>query len=284
VLSHKVFGGWLPTITTEKVSGLLVHTCEPLTRRFDEVITFGAGLSMGGWLFEDVMKHLAVAGYKTRAVTFRGHTGSRRVEDVGNLTIENYAEDWATIVDHYDEDVITAAHSMAGLVAPKVAKEYSKVKGHISMASAPPRGVISGTEMLRYVGPHLKNIFGCRPVVLDYMAVANLFYNRSETTEMVSGFHKLCPESGRVIREIITMKHSMPKLSCPVLSVAGKYDVITPHQRRLSHQLGATDENIVVMESDHMLPKRSTAGELASVIDRWVTSGFNLGVEMKQAA
>jgi pimeloyl-ACP methyl ester carboxylesterase len=173
---------------------------------------------------------------------------------------------------------------MGGLVAPKVARELRNVVAHISMASAPPSGVFAGSKMLGYIPPHLQSIFGCKPVELDYPTVASLFYNRGSAVEAVDGYTRLCPESGRVIREIILMKHAMPKLDCPVLSIAGRYDVITPHQRKLSHQLGAKEDNIVVMNSDHMLPKPSTSRELGYIIGGWVANGFRAATEMRQAA
>ena len=259
-----------------RVNDLSVENYFAPRRQYKHPLVFIHGMWCTGETFGDLMRSLCALGYDCYAPTLRGHADSKPVQDLGKVGIDEYADDVEEFLHSAyfygrfepSSKVILIGHSMGEIVATQVATRIPYlVAGHISMTSAPPRGVLLGWEAIKRMPKYLKGIFGCKPVMLTPEDAKWLLFNGLAPETQQELIRKMVPESGRAALQITAGKYSMKRLHCPSLVIRGSYDRITPRQGAVARRLGAESQT---MPCGHMLMCYPHNQEVSMLIDGWI--------------
>ena len=117
-------------------------------------ILFIHGILAGPWYFENYQRFFAGRGYPSLALSLRGRPGSRRVPDIGRITLEEFVADAREVARSMGRPIIVG-HSMGGLLAQRLAEEGVS-DTVVLVSSAPPRGITLATP--RLVAKQLKHL------------------------------------------------------------------------------------------------------------------------------
>jgi pimeloyl-ACP methyl ester carboxylesterase len=215
-----------PSTPTKRPAVLLVH-----------------GLCGGAWMWENYQARLAAAGYESHAIDLRGHHGSRPVQDIGKVSINDYVEDALTAAQPLDNPIVIG-HSMGGLVAQKVA-EAGACRALVLISSAPPRWIpiVSWTLLLRQL-KHMHELVLRHPVFPGRAEADVLMFNRTPLADRDAQYARLVPDSGRAGFEIsfggIDVQEQ--RVTPPTLVVTGLDDqfVVPRVARALARKYRAT--------------------------------------------
>lgn len=225
-----------------KVSGLALDVFEP-EGASKGTIMFCHGAWVGGWIWEGFASHFASQGYLCQVPTWRGRYDSKVVDDIGSLSVIDFVEDALMIARSTQPDIIVG-ESMGGLIAQKVAEGYPGLKGLVLMNSVPPFMAPASWEVTRKQFRYLGDLLSSKPNLPredDYKA---LILNNVEEPEASEFYRRICPESGRALREMSLgrIKVDASKVNCPVYVVVGHLDKIFPPKvhHKLARLYGAT--------------------------------------------
>lgn len=206
------------------------------------------GIMGGAWYFAKWLQFFGARGHPAYALNLRGHHGSRRVENFGQVSVVDYVTDVRDAAagireKHPGAPLILVGHSMGGLVAQKAADSISPA-AVILLSSVPPRGIpLLSWPLFRRELKHVPEMLTSRAVIADPRDAADLFLNRVGATEVASFVPLWTPASGRVGREITFGRIAVDakRVTCPVLVVAGADDVAIPPriQRKVARKYGA---------------------------------------------
>ena len=209
------------------VDGLAVTVARPAADEGGQraPILFIHGMFGGAWYFERYQRFFADRGYVSHALDLRGHHGSRPVEDLGRVGIEDYVADALAVARHIGRPIVVG-HSMGGLIAQKLA-EADAVSAAVLVAAAPPRWITPATPLLlRKQLKHGWRILRQKPVTgtrEDHLALS---LNRMPPDEAAAAVSRLVPESGRAALQLSlgTVAVDASRIRCPMLGVVGLDD------------------------------------------------------------
>ena len=104
-------------IKTQKINGIEVFSCHPAQQTSRPPLLFVHGAFAGGWMWTDTfMPYLAQAGYPCHALSLRGHGGSDGHEHIDWLSIADYVEDVAGVIDWLGERVVLSVDTLLLMV------------------------------------------------------------------------------------------------------------------------------------------------------------------------
>ncbi|MEI6374494.1 MAG: alpha/beta hydrolase [Actinomycetes bacterium] len=104
------------------------------------------GVAHGAWCFaEKWLPAAATRGFRSSAVSLRGHGGSGGAAQLGRATSRDYVHDILQAITEMPEPPILIGHSMGGLLSQLVAERYP-LRGLVLLAPAPANGAF-GTLM-----------------------------------------------------------------------------------------------------------------------------------------
>jgi len=142
-------------ITTRFVDGLEVLCCEPTAAEHRATpILFIHGAFAGAWMWETFMPFLAEDGYRSYALSLRGHGGSTGRDHINWHSIADYVDDVGKILGWLDEPAVLVGHSMGGFVVQKALERHDAPAAAL-ICSVPPQGLVAAQFHLLLQKPQL---------------------------------------------------------------------------------------------------------------------------------
>lgn len=221
-------------ISTQFVNGLEVFSCRPGSGDPRPApLLFVHGAFAGGWMWtETFMPYFAAAGFETHALSLRGHGGSDGQEHIDWLSIADYVDDVARVLDWIGRPAVLVGHSMGGFVVQKTLEKHSAPAAAL-ICSVPPQGLIAAQFHLLLQKPQLfleiNNIMaGNYP---DTSVVREALFAQEVSETVLSGFlGRLQSESHRALLDMSMFNLPLlPMLRRPPMLIlgAGK-DILVP--------------------------------------------------------
>lgn len=249
-------------------------------------ILFVHGMFGGAWYFERYQRFFAERGYTSHALDLRGHHGSRPVEELGRVGIEDYVADALAVARSIGRPIVVG-HSMGGLIAQKLA-EADAVSAAVLVAAAPPRWISPATMLLlRKQLRHFWRILGQKPLTGEPEDHLEISFNRMPPGEAAAAVRRLVPESGRAALQLSlgTVAVDASRIRCPMLGVVGLDDrfivprVMRAVARKYDMQLIEVPEHahFIITEPGWEAP----AGMIADWLDETVTGTVSARTERR---
>jgi pimeloyl-ACP methyl ester carboxylesterase len=184
------------------------------------------GMAGGAWQFEWFQRSLAAAGYRSLALDYRGHHGSRPVARLGRVGVCDYLEDALVACRFLGGRPLVVGQSMGGLIAQLLAARDA-VSAAVLMVSLPPRGVRwRSVKDPRLATRHLPALLRGRPLMPIRAEADGLILNRIPPGERREFFARQAPESSRAGAQIAFGRIVVDRsaVAGPVLSVTASED------------------------------------------------------------
>jgi non-heme chloroperoxidase len=253
---------------------LTVLRCRPATELRPPLL-FIHGFVVTGDLFADMMERFARRGHSCYAVNLRGRAASRPGTDVGNASMQDFADDAAEVARALDRPVVVG-HSMGGLVAQMVA-ERGLARALVLFAPAPPRGIPLITWRLAVAQiPYLPAILAARPVRPIPAVLGWLSFNRLTPAQRQELSATAVPDSGRAARQMAFggIPVARERVTVPTLVIGGDDDRFIPLTvvSRVAQRYGATLR--VAPGRGHMLILEHRWEELTGWVEEWLDASI----------
>jgi pimeloyl-ACP methyl ester carboxylesterase len=238
----------------EIIDGLKLDHVSPARRTHAVPLLFVHGMWGGSWIFDNYLGVAESHGWEAWAINLRGHHGSRPVESLAAVQLEDYVRDVEDVLDAIGPAIVIG-HSMGGLIAQIVASRR-EADATVLVVSAPPPGVplvhwSLAWRSLRYVADVVRpRAFRVRDA--DAFALA---LNGVAPAARGAVARRFVEDSGLVARQLaFAGMEPLKPIRCPVLVVSATEDRLIPVavQRRLVERYQA--DHIPVLGRGHMLP------------------------------
>jgi pimeloyl-ACP methyl ester carboxylesterase len=191
------------------------------------------GLWGGAWIFQDWLEPAADRGWDVWAVSLRGREGSRPVEDLGKVSLQDFARDLQDALAGIGPAAVVG-YSMGGLILQMVAADASSrhlVRSAVLLCSLAPRGVagLSG-PVLRRSWRYIPAMIGSRPMLPNRADAGEMLLNAMPPAERDRRYPSFIADSGRASRQIALGSVAVDPagITCPVLVVSAEHDRISP--------------------------------------------------------
>jgi pimeloyl-ACP methyl ester carboxylesterase len=197
----------------------------------DTPLLFVHGAWHGAWCWaEYFMPYLAVHGYRSLALSLRGHGQSAGQERLRFTRIADYVADVAQVVTSLPQPPVLVGHSMGGLVVQKYLETGTAVAA-VLLASVPIKGVLKTTLRIaaRHPWPFLKANLTWRlyPIIgTPALAREALFSPGMPTAHLESYFGKLQDESYLAFLDMMVKLPHPKKVMAPMLVLGAAKDTI----------------------------------------------------------
>lgn len=118
-------------------------------------VLFLHGAAGGAWMWaEHLMGALAASGWRTAALSFRGHGASVGREALHGLGLLDYLLDARQAIATLGGPVVLVGHSLGGLVAQMLLGD-PRIRGMVLLATATPEGLAGANWRLAFTDPVL---------------------------------------------------------------------------------------------------------------------------------
>ena len=206
------------------------------------------GAFCGGWVFDRFRAPFEARGWTVLAPDLpgRGSGGS-----AAGLSMSDYADTVVKLCDALPEPPVLVGHSMGGLVCQMAARR-TRARALVLLAPSAPWGVHGSSmeEAATAFGVTLADPFWMGSVTPDRGLMRSHSLDRVSKAEQQAILDRLCPESGRAVREVLnwwldpfmTTSVGAGALPMPCLVIAGERDVVHPIStvRQTAERIGAT--------------------------------------------
>ncbi|MFC1834750.1 alpha/beta hydrolase [Thermodesulfobacteriota bacterium] len=208
----------------------IVH--RPDSEQRQNPILFVHGMWHGAWCWaEHFLPHFAGKGYKSCALSFRGHGESEGSEKLRWASVADYVADLDRVVGEMDRPPILVGHSMGGMVVQKYL-ETNSAPAAILLAPAPPQGLL--VTSLRFLWHHplpfLKANLALRmyPIVSTPDLARYAFFSSDfPEEELESYFDRLQDDSYRAYLDMICLNLPKPtRIETDILILGAADDTI----------------------------------------------------------
>ena len=232
-----------------KIDDLAVLQARPeQTRHCPVLFIHGAGGTGRYW--KNYLSFFAKEGREAFAVSLRGHPPSQRVEGLAHVSLEDYIEDVEKVIKWLGRpEFVLAGHSLGAIVAQKTAENNPHIEALVTIAGAPPFGVVPSPEELNvelpYSGTLVRTMWGMmnqKPVKPTFAMAEKAFLNNIEPEERKEVFSMFAAESLVALYQVAQGYPVYPSwIKCPQLVIGCAKDALAPAslQRRLAEYLGA---------------------------------------------
>jgi non-heme chloroperoxidase len=197
-------------------------------------VLFVHGLTAGAWVFERWLGFFSSLGAPAYSINLRGHHDSKPVDNYGNTSLIDYADDVRVISEwiasRHGEAPALIGHSMGGLIV-QLAAERGVGAAVVLMCSAPPRGILLFNPNILFKQlKYLPAVLGGKPFKVADEEQLDITFNLTPRAQAEQFVKLLVPESGRAAREITfgLLGVDASKVRVPVLSVGGAQDRFVP--------------------------------------------------------
>jgi pimeloyl-ACP methyl ester carboxylesterase len=130
-------------------------TREPDADAHATPILFVHGMWHAAWCWEPYfLPYFAQHGFKSHALSLRGHGTSDGREQLRWTSLSDYVADLVQVIDQLDSPPILVGHSMGGMIVQKYLETHQAPVA-VLLASAPPQGLSAAT--MRFANRHPLN-------------------------------------------------------------------------------------------------------------------------------
>jgi pimeloyl-ACP methyl ester carboxylesterase len=238
----------------ELIDGLKLDHVVPARRTHAVPLLFVHGMWGGSWIFDNYLTFAGARGWEAWAINLRGHHGSRTIENLGRVRLEDYVRDVEDVLDAIGPAIVVG-HSMGGLIAQIVASRR-EADATVLIVSAPPPGIALihwslAWRSLRYIA----DVVGPRAFRVREADARALALNRVAPAARGAVVRRFVEDSGLAARQLALGSVEVIKpIRCPMLVVSATDDRLIPVavQRRIVERYQA--DHIPVLGRGHMLP------------------------------
>ena len=108
----------------------------------DTTVLFVHGGYFGAWCWENFQPYLAGQGYRSWAVSLRGHGASPAGQPFNSLSLDQYVEDVVRTLRSMPVTPVIVGHSMGGGIIQRILDHNEDlVSGAVLLSAVPPSGV-----------------------------------------------------------------------------------------------------------------------------------------------
>jgi len=212
---------------------LEVITREPSADAHPTQILFVHGMWHAAWCWsEHFLPYFAQHGYKSHALSLRGHGASEGRERLRWTPLSDFVSDVAQVVDQLESPPVLVGHSMGGMIVQEYLESH-QAPAAVLLASAPPKGLIPAT--LRVARRHPSTFL---KVNLTFSLIHNIgtpelykeafFSTNIPGKELTAYYARVQDESYRAYVDMMALNLPKPeKVNTPMLV------------------LGTTDDNLI---------------------------------------
>jgi len=258
------------------------------------------GAFCGPWSFERFREPFEAAGYAVHAPVLRHHDcGANPPAKLGRVSLTDYADDLAKLVDGLDETPVLLGHSMGGLLAQMLAAR-GKARALVLLAPSAPWGVwpstlfeIASAQTLLFSAGDYRGTL----IEPSYKIAAAHSLDKLDAAERSRVYARFVPESGQATFEIMNWSFDMRRaahvrardVTCPVLCLVGSDDKINPpatvsriaaryHGRALFEEVAGRSHWLIGEKGCETIAARAVAwldGALSSSAARPASAGLS---------
>lgn len=244
------------------------------------------GMWGSGDIWDGYKAYFEALGYRVIAPTLRLHGEKYRVtapEELGYVSILDYAADLEKDIRALDEKPIIIGHSMGGLIAQILASRGLAEK-LVLLTSAPPAGILAlrPSSTRTFLSVLSQWGFWKKPMRLTFdeakYGILGLLSPEQQTIE----YAKYCFESGRAAYEIAfwildsnkATAVNTKSVTCPVLVIAGAKDKIVPAS--VVKQIAKKYEKTTAVtfklyeEHGHAIQRQDGWQDIAAFVANWL--------------
>jgi len=276
-----------------RIDNLAVYNSRPEQGRHRPVL-FIHGAGGTGLYWRNYLSYFAREGREAFAVSLRGHHPSQREEGLAHVTLEDYIEDVEKVIARLGiQNCALVGHSLGAIVAQKTAENISRVGALVTIAGAPPFGILPAPDEfnvdLPYSGTLVRTMWGAmsaRPVKPTFAMAEKAFLNNIAANERREVFKMFAAESLVALYQVAQGYPVYPsRIKCPRLVIGCARDVLAPPslQRRLAQYL---DADYIEYEQFAHLPMlesgwEKSAGDISEWLNEKDRSAFATGMLTK---
>lgn len=240
-------------------------------------LVFVHGAWHGAWCWEEnFLAYFALHGYRSFALSFRGHGNSEGRERLGGFSLNDYVADVTQVAGQLESLPVLVGHSTGGMVVQKYLEKH-RAAGAVLLASVPVTGgMASGLRLARrHPLLFLKSqlTMSMYPLIGSTRLAQEAFFSASMPEEQVARyFARMQDESFRVNFEL-GFCHARPVPGKTPLLVlgAGEDNLFTVKEIEATAQAyGVKAEIIPGMAHDMMLEAgwRTVAERIVNWLER----------------
>jgi len=244
-------------------------------------------------IWDEYVNYFQALGYKTHTPALPQHFTANQADHAADLRLKDYLSQLEYDYKRLGENAIIVGHSMGGLLAQQLAARV-KPSALVLLAPAPPSGHV-------FFHPHsFKTLFKQLAIPLFWKkglkpspGAANYgLFNRIPEAQKDSMYQRLCFSSGRALFELALWyadKHrtaavAVDDVTCPVLTLVGKDDRITPPSacKKVAELYKQKSHFHQLSQHAHMLTSEPGWEQIAQQIHVWLC--WQLGNQEPKAA
>jgi pimeloyl-ACP methyl ester carboxylesterase len=198
----------------------------------EKAIIFVHGNWHGAWCWhKEWLDFFYAQGYDVHTFSFRNHGESDSIGSMRWLSVEDYADDLATIHARIAKPVFLVGHSMGGMTVQKYLERQPKgILGGVLLTAVPPHGV--WRVVLKTITRHplvflkVNLTFSLYPIVEKLGLIREVFVGDDFPEEdLVPYWKKLQDESFRGFVESLFLNLPKPKkVKAPIMVIGGEKD------------------------------------------------------------
>jgi pimeloyl-ACP methyl ester carboxylesterase len=215
-------------------------------------LLFVHGMWVGAWCWDEFfMPFFADNGYRTVALSLRGHAGSEGRAGVRWVSIADYVKDLEQVASQLGTPPVLIGISMGGFIIQKYLETHDAPAG-ILLASAPPTTMwpMVGRLALRNPLPLLAAIFTLRTysvVKTPQLARRFLFSAELPEEQLVKYHARMQDDSFRAFLDLLGLNLAHPKrVKTPLLVLGGEKDwALGPDAKATARAYGVKAEIIL---------------------------------------
>ena len=257
---------------------LEVVTQEPIGSPKPHEILFIHGLWHAAWYWQvNFMPYFAERGYRSHAVSLRGHGGSNGSQKINWVSLADYVEDVSEVVDGMEKTPVLVGHSAGGAIIQKYL-EHNDAPAAVLLASMPSIGAMPCTIRfaLRHPGAfiktnltlNLRHIIGTQDLYQEAM-----FSDKLPREKLRDYYSRTQKESYRVFLDMVILNLSRPrKVSKKILVIGSSNDgFFTTQEYEKTAQ--AYNADLEIFEGiGHMMPLDVGWEAVADRMITWIDS------------
>lgn len=248
----------MPTTPTVQLETL---AREPATNARPTPLLFVHGAWHGAWCWDErFLPYFASRGYRSYAVSLRGHGASAAPSSARTMRIRDYVADVAQAAKQLDRPPVVIGHSMGGLVVQKYLERH-EAPAAILLASVPTSGALRTTlniarkHPLRFARANLT--WKLYPFVNTPRIAREMLFSRElPEDEVKAHWQRLQNEAYFAYLDMIAFALPRPRrVKTPMLVLGAERDAIfIPREaRRTARAYGASAKVFPNMAHDMML-------------------------------
>jgi len=248
----------------------------PVSEQHPTPILFVHGMWHAAWCWaEHFLPYFSDRGYKSYALSLRGHGDSEGRDRLRWTTLAEYVSDVKQMAGRMERPPVLVGHSMGGMIIQKYLEEHEAAAG-VLLASAPPKGVFAATirVFLRHPVAFLKaNLtLSMYPVVGTEPLAKEAFFSRDMSEEKANRyFEQLQDESYRAYLDMLGLNLPRPKkVKTPMLVMgAGQDTIISRKEVEITARTYGTEAEIFPHTAHDMMLDRDWE-TVAERINEWL--------------